>query len=88
MLLALSVGIPMLASAQQNRTVTGTVRDAAGPVIGASVLVPGNNSLGTIPANYEDFRDAIIEERKLEFAFEGWRVSGCTTRCSPRQRRI
>lgn len=34
----------------------------------------GNKSLiGTTPASYADFRKAIIEERKLEFAFEGWR---------------
>ena len=34
----------------------------------------GDESLiGTIPADYEGFRNAIIEERKLELAFEGWR---------------
>jgi hypothetical protein len=34
----------------------------------------GNASLiGTIPSDYQGFLDAIIEERKLELAFEGWR---------------
>ena len=29
--------------------------------------------IGTIPSDYTGFRNAIIEERKLELAFEGWR---------------
>ncbi|PWG80594.1 RagB/SusD family nutrient uptake outer membrane protein [Pararcticibacter amylolyticus] len=34
----------------------------------------GNESkIGTIPTDYQGFKDAIIEERKLELAFEGWR---------------
>ena len=32
----------------QNRTITGTVRDAVDVVIGASVTVKGNSSIGTI----------------------------------------
>lgn len=31
------------------------------------------SKIGTIPTDYEGFRKAIIEERKLELAFEGWR---------------
>lgn len=31
------------------------------------------NGIGTIPTDYTGFRNAIIEERKLELAFEGWR---------------
>lgn len=34
----------------------------------------GNASkIGTTPTTYQDFRNAIINERKLELAFEGWR---------------
>ena len=32
----------------QNRTITGTVKDAADVVIGASVTVKGNTAIGTI----------------------------------------
>jgi hypothetical protein len=31
------------------------------------------SKIGTTPTSYQDFRDAIINERKLELAFEGWR---------------
>lgn len=31
------------------------------------------SGIGTIPTDYQGFKDAIIEERKLELAFEGWR---------------
>jgi hypothetical protein len=31
------------------------------------------SKIGTTPATYQEFRDAIIKERKLELAFEGWR---------------
>ena len=31
------------------------------------------SKIGTTPAAYADFRNAIINERKLELAFEGWR---------------
>lgn len=31
------------------------------------------SKIGVIPGGYQPFRDAIIEERKLELAFEGWR---------------
>ncbi|QQT27164.1 RagB/SusD family nutrient uptake outer membrane protein [Sphingobacterium spiritivorum] len=29
--------------------------------------------IGTTPASYQEFKNAIIEERKLELGFEGWR---------------
>ena len=29
--------------------------------------------IGSVPNSYHDFRDAIIQERKLELGFEGWR---------------
>jgi hypothetical protein len=31
------------------------------------------SKIGTTPAGYQDFRNAIVNERKLELAFEGWR---------------
>ncbi|MFL5747942.1 MAG: RagB/SusD family nutrient uptake outer membrane protein [Niastella sp.] len=31
------------------------------------------SKIGTTPATYQDFRNAIINERKLELSFEGWR---------------
>ncbi|WP_207514608.1 RagB/SusD family nutrient uptake outer membrane protein [Longitalea luteola] len=31
------------------------------------------SKIGNTPATYQEFRDAIIKERKLELAFEGWR---------------
>lgn len=31
------------------------------------------SKIGVTPATYQDFRNAIINERKLELAFEGWR---------------
>ena len=31
------------------------------------------SKIGTTPTTYQDFRDAIINERKLELSFEGWR---------------
>lgn len=43
--LLISCSLSVLA---QNRTITGTVKDAMDVVIGASVMVKGNNSVGTI----------------------------------------
>ena len=31
------------------------------------------SKIGSTPTTYQDFRDAIINERKLELSFEGWR---------------
>lgn len=31
------------------------------------------SKIGTTPSTYQEFKDAIINERKLELAFEGWR---------------
>ncbi|WP_205508875.1 RagB/SusD family nutrient uptake outer membrane protein [Longitalea arenae] len=31
------------------------------------------SKIGITPSTYQEFRDAIIKERKLELAFEGWR---------------
>lgn len=31
------------------------------------------SKIGTTPATYQDFKNAVINERKLELAFEGWR---------------
>lgn len=31
------------------------------------------SKIGTTPSDYQGFRDAIINERKLELSFEGWR---------------
>ena len=47
MFLLISVSFPFSAFAQ-NRTITGTVRDAQDVVIGASVTVKGHSTLGTI----------------------------------------
>ena len=45
MLILISCPLSILA---QNKTITGTVRDAIDVVIGASVTVKGNSSVGTI----------------------------------------
>ena len=47
LLFILLISFPLNVLAQ-NRTITGTVRDANDVVIGASVTVKGNKSLGTI----------------------------------------
>jgi hypothetical protein len=31
------------------------------------------SKIGTTPSTYQDFKNALINERKLELAFEGWR---------------
>ena len=43
----------------QNRTITGTVRDAVDVVIGASVTVKGNSSIGTITDMDGKFRISV-----------------------------
>ena len=45
MLLLISFPFSLFA---QNKTITGTVRDAVDVVIGASVMVKGNTGVGTI----------------------------------------
>ena len=47
LLMLLLIGFPLSLWAQ-NKTITGTVRDALDVVIGASVTVKGNSAIGTI----------------------------------------
>ncbi len=57
----------------QNRTITGTVRDAVDVVIGASVTVKGNNSIGTITDMDGKFRLSVPSSAKdLVIRFVGY----------------
>ena len=72
MFLLISVSFPFSAFAQ-NRTITGTVRDAQDVVIGASVTVKGHSTLGTITdmdGNYSISVPASATE--LVFSYIGY----------------
>lgn len=57
----------------QNKTVTGTVRDAIDVVIGASVTVKGNNSIGTITDMDGNFKLSVPPSAKeLLISFIGY----------------
>ena len=57
----------------QNRTITGTVRDAVDVVIGASVTVKGNSSIGTITDMDGKFRISVPSSaRDLAIKFIGY----------------
>ena len=57
----------------QNRTITGTVRDAVDVVIGASVTVKGNSSIGTITDMDGKFRISVPSSaRDLVIKFNGY----------------
>lgn len=57
----------------QNRTITGTVRDAVDVVIGASVTVKGNSSIGTITDMDGKFRISVPSSaRDLVIKFIGY----------------
>ena len=57
----------------QNRTITGTVRDAVDVVIGASVTVKGNSSIGTITDMDGKFRISVPSSaRDLVMKFIGY----------------
>ena len=57
----------------QNKTITGTVRDAIDVVIGASVTVKGNNSIGTITDMDGNFKLSVPPSAKeLVVSFIGY----------------
>ena len=57
----------------QNRTITGTIRDAVDVVIGASVTVKGNSSIGTITDMDGKFRISVPSSaRDLVIKFIGY----------------
>lgn len=57
----------------QNKTITGTVRDAIDVVIGASVTVKGNNSVGTITDMDGNFKLSVpASAKELVVSFIGY----------------
>lgn len=57
----------------QNRTITGTVRDASDVVIGASVVVNGNNKVGTITDMDGAYTLSVpASAKELVFSFIGY----------------
>lgn len=70
MLLLISSPLALLA---QNKTITGTIRDAIDVVIGASITVKGNNSIGTITDMDGNFRLSVpTSAKELEVSFIGY----------------
>ncbi len=70
MLLLMSCPLSLFA---QNKTITGTVRDAIDVVIGASVTVKGNSSIGTITDMNGDFKLSVpASAKELVVSFIGY----------------
>jgi len=70
MLLLISCPLSIFA---QNKTITGTVRDAIDVVIGASVTVKGNNSIGTITDMDGNFKLSVpASAKELVVSFIGY----------------
>lgn len=66
------MGFPLSIFAQ-NKTITGTVRDAIDVVIGASVTVKGNNSVGTITDVDGNFKLSVpASAKELVISFIGY----------------
>lgn len=76
MLLLMSFPLSIFA---QNKTITGTVRDAIDVVIGASVTVKGNNSLGTITDMDGNFKLSVpASAKELVVSFIGYDIQVVT----------
>lgn len=72
LLMLLLIGCPLSIIAQ-NKTITGTVRDAIDVVIGASVTVKGNNSIGTITDMDGNFKLSVpASAKELVVSFIGY----------------
>ena len=70
MLILISCPLSILA---QNKTITGTVRDAIDVVIGASVTVKGNSSVGTITDMDGNFKLSVpASAKELLVSFIGY----------------
>ena len=70
MLILISCPLSILA---QNKTITGTVRDAIDVVIGASVTVKGNSSVGTITDMDGNFKLSVpASAKELIVSFIGY----------------
>lgn len=70
MLLLMSCPLSLFA---QNKTITGTVRDAIDVVIGASVTVKGNSSIGTITDMNGNFKLSVpASAKELVVSFIGY----------------
>ncbi|MFT3739495.1 MAG: TonB-dependent receptor [Breznakibacter sp.] len=74
LLIILLVSCP-LAILAQNRTITGTVRDASDIIVGASVAVKGNNSIGTVTDPNGNFQLSIpASAETLVVSFIGYDI--------------
>ena len=72
LLIVLLIGCPLSIFAQ-NKTITGTVRDALDVVIGASVTVKGDNSTGTITDMDGNFKLSVpASAKELVVSFIGY----------------
>lgn len=72
LLMLLLIGFPLSLIAQ-NKTLTGTVRDAIDVVIGASVTVKGNNAVGTITDMDGNFTLSVpASAKELVVSFIGY----------------
>lgn len=72
LLMLLLIGCPLSLIAQ-NKTLTGTVRDAIDVVIGASVTVKGNNAVGTITDMDGNFTLSVpASAKELVVSFIGY----------------
>ena len=87
MLILISCPLSILA---QNKTITGTVRDEIDVVIGASVTVKGNSSVGTITDMDGNFKLSVpASAKELIVSFIGYRSEErrvgkeCRSRWSP-----
>ena len=72
LLMLLLIGCPLSIFAQ-NKTITGTVRDAIDVVIGASVTVKGDKTIGTITDMDGNFKLSVPASAKdLVISFIGY----------------
>ncbi len=72
LLMLLLIGFPLSIYAQ-NKTITGTVRDAMDVVIGASVIVKGDKSVGTITDMDGNFKLSVpASAKELVVSFIGY----------------
>lgn len=69
---AIALSIPLLGAAQ-NRTVTGIVSDAQGPVAGAAVVVKGATNIGTVTGGDGSFTLSVpASAAELSVSFMGY----------------
>ena len=76
--MALMLNVPHVAAQNPQTTVTGTVQDAMGPVIGASIMEKGSTSNGTITDIDGNFSIKVKSGATLVVSFIGYKTQELT----------